>query len=92
MKPVPRGQMPRLGSAEKVVLCALANSGEKQPSWSWKGGKSLYETRALTEMVCQRLVSRGYLDETYDDNGSVTYRLNQIGANEAHNLAFEFYR
>lgn len=82
-------RVPNMGSAEKVVLLKLTENGPG--TWSCRDSRALYESRALTEMVCQRLVSRGYLDEVRD-NGKVTYRLNQIGANAAHDLAAEFYR
>jgi hypothetical protein len=58
-------------------------------SWSYKGGRTLYESRALTEMLCQRLVVRGWLDEVHEDDGCIRYRVNGVGLEEAAKLRGE---
>lgn len=52
----------RLGSAEQEVLLRLTADGDSG-TWSLADGSKLYESRALTQMLCERLAVRGYLDE-----------------------------
>lgn len=78
---------PRISSAEKVILLKLTDFGSDL-TWRRRGGRALYESRALTEMGCQGLVKRGYLDEVQKD-GHTVYRVSQAGADAAADLRAE---
>lgn len=78
---------PRISSAERVILLKLTDFNGSLV-WSRQGGNALYESRALTEMGCQGLVKRGYMDEVRED-GNTVYRVNQDGANAAADLRAE---
>lgn len=85
MRPLPR-RMPKLGSAEKVVLLELTQL--QSGKWSRNDGTSLYESRGLTEPVCQRLAVRGLVDERFE--GSHTeYIVNEAGKETAEQLRSE---
>lgn len=79
---------PNLGTAEKVVLLKLTSS--EGGTWTYRSGSALYETRALTELLLQRLVLRGYLDETLD-RGHTLYRVNAAGIKAAKKVRASFY-
>lgn len=76
---------PRLASSAAEVLLRLTSPKRDDDSWNAKDGVCLYESRALTEMVCQRLVRHGYLDEAHTDDGTV-YTVNQLGRHKADEL------
>lgn len=78
----------RLASSDKAVLRKFAERG-KPFTWSRVDGITLYETRALTEMVCQSLVSKGHMDEVHRE-GDVVYQLNRKGTDVALQLLAEF--
>jgi hypothetical protein len=83
VKPV-HVRLPALGTAEKEVLLKLTTAGDPG-TWSRDDGSALYESRALTELLCQRLAVRGYLEETHD--GACTrYSVSSAGVSKAEQL------
>lgn len=76
-------QLP-FGTAEAEVLLKLT-SPKWGPSWSKQDGYALYESRALTEAICQGLVRHGFLDEALVGTG-VTYLVTDDGMRKAHGL------
>ena len=71
------------GTGHAQVLRKLAS---RVPStWSSKDGIALYETRALTDILCQGLVTHGLLDEQFDGVHSV-YTVNANGQLKAAEL------
>ena len=81
-------RLPKPGTAEKAVILKMTSPDRPVPSWSYKGGHTLYESRALTELLCQRLVIRGWLDEIHEAD-CVRYRVNGVGLEEAAKLRSE---
>lgn len=72
------------GTAQAEVLLKLT-SPKWGPSWSKQDGFALYESRALTDAICQALVRHGFLDETPIGTG-VTYLVTDAGKRKAHEL------
>jgi len=80
---------PPFGTAHREVLLNLTSSRRSQPTWSLADGTALYESRALTDMLCQGLVRQGLLDEEYDGRYS-RYTVNQAGHAKAKQLRRRF--
>lgn len=67
------------------VLLRMTDPLGPTPAWSRRDGRALYESRALTELICQKLALREYLDETLKDGRSV-FRVNEKGHKAAGKL------
>jgi hypothetical protein len=74
-------RQPPIGTAGTQVLLKLA-ALPRDTCWSREDGTALYESRALTDAVCQRLVQSGYLTETLKGTLSV-YSINKAGRQKA---------
>lgn len=74
----------RMGTAEKTVLLKLTQEG-CSGTWQYDGGRALYESRALTLSVCERLTLKDYLEEMRDD-GRISYTVTKAGRQEAAKL------
>lgn len=70
------------GTAEQEVLLKFTSARWSDGTWTLRGGIALYESRAWTDVICQRLVRHGYLDEIIE-NGAVLYTINQVGKEKA---------
>lgn len=77
---------PPFGTAEKEVLLKLTTPKrmrEGLTSWSQKDGTALYDNRAMTEAVCQRLAALGLVDHAVE-NGANMYQVNSEGFSKAN--------
>lgn len=75
-------QLP-FGTAQAEVLLKLAS--RPRADWSHPDGAVLYESRAMTDAVCQSLARHGLVDERRDDGHSV-YTVNKAGHRKAREL------
>lgn len=73
------------GTAEREVLLKLTSPRWCDGTWTRTTGHSLYESRALTDAVCQGLVRHGYLDETLN-NGISVYTVTEAGKAKAWDI------
>lgn len=77
-------QLP-FGTAQRDVLLKLTSPWRSAPSWSLKDGTALYESRALTDAICQGLVRHGYLNES-PAGSTVIYTVTEDGHRRADEL------
>jgi len=83
VKDLPKRRLP-FGTAETEVLLKLT-SATWGPDWNNQDGRALYESRAMTDAVCQRLVQHGYLEET-PVGLKVTYLVTVEGKRKAQQI------
>lgn len=74
---------PPFSTAQRDVLLKLTHY--QDGTWSKKEGTAIYESRALTDALCQALVLQGYLDEELDGTISI-YTVNASGRAKAEEL------
>lgn len=74
-------------TAQADVLLRLTTHRRANRAWSLKDGTALYESRALTNTLCQSLVQHGFLDEKLKDNTPV-YTVNAAGWRKADELRY----
>lgn len=73
------------GTAQADVLLKLTSPRREEQTWSIRTGIALYESRALTDAVCQSLVRHGFLDEELRDS-IPAYTVTAAGQRKAHEL------
>jgi hypothetical protein len=82
-------RQPPFGTAMAEVLLKLTNPTYSDGVWVSNGDRALFENRAMTYAVCQRLARGGYLDETINETGTAsTYRVNSQGQLKAEELRY----
>lgn len=75
----------KLSTSAAEVLLKLTAPRRGKLHWNAKDGEALYESRALTELVCRRLTRYGYLAESHTD-GCIVYTVNKAGTAKALEL------